>query len=73
MPTVRRNDVTLELTICPCGSVFLTYGALTANFSVEEFFAFADKGHSHGERGQESERHGTFEAVLDRLELRKEL
>ncbi|HEX3203814.1 MAG TPA: hypothetical protein VHQ67_03610 [Nitrospiraceae bacterium] len=43
MPTVRRNDVKLELTICPCGSVFLTYGALTANFSVEEFFAFADK------------------------------
>ena len=41
MPTVRRNDVKLELTICPCRSVFLTYGALTASFSLEEFFAFA--------------------------------
>ena len=43
MRTVPRNDEKLEVTICPCGTISLTYGRLRANFTMQEFFAFADK------------------------------
>jgi hypothetical protein len=43
MRTVPRNDEKLEVTICPCGAISLTYGRLKARFTAEEFFAFSDK------------------------------
>ena len=43
MRPVLRNDEKLEVPMCPCGTISLTYGSLRATFTTQEFFAFADK------------------------------
>jgi len=43
MRPVLRSEEKLEVTMCPCGTISLTYGSLRATFTTQEFLAFADK------------------------------